>query len=131
MYKLYSAENSYSMTAQVILEELGLEYELISVAIHIPMEDKNKEWLSYNPNGRVPTLVSADGALYETAAILVSLAENHPEAGLMPPLGDPKRPYYWQWHFYLMSTMQPEELILDSPDYYLDDEKDQDKVLTS
>ncbi len=71
MYTLYSWRNSYSMTAQVGLEELGLDYELIWTTIHIPHGEKDPAFVAANPNGRVPTLLTPDGPLYETAAILV------------------------------------------------------------
>lgn len=119
MYTLYSWKNSYSMTAQVALEEVGADYELAWTTIHIPMEDKDSAFLAANPNGRVPTLLTEDGAIYESGAILVYLAERHPEAGLMPALDDPRRRLYWQWHFYLVSSFQPEELIQDDPSVYL------------
>jgi glutathione S-transferase len=118
MYSLYSWRNSYSMTAQAGLEELGLDYELKWTTIHIPLTDKDPGLVAANPNGRVPTLITPDGPLYETGAILVYLAERHPEGGLMPALDDPRRRLYWQWHFYLVSTFQPEELVQDSPDRY-------------
>ncbi len=110
------------MTAQVVLEELKLPYELKWVTIHIPIEEKDPEFLAANPNGRVPTLITPDGPLYETGAILVYLAERHPEAGLMPAMTDPRRRLYWQWHFYLISSFQTDELIQDNPSIYLPDD---------
>ena len=90
-YRLYSWRNSYSMTAQAALEELGLSYELLWTRIHVPLPEKDPDFLAANPNGRVPTLLTPDGPLYESGAILVYLAERHPDAGLMPPPGDPMR----------------------------------------
>ena len=121
MYVLYTSWNSYAMTAQVMLEELGLDYELEWVTIHIPLEKKDKEFVGHNPNGQVPTLIGPEGTIYETGAILVRLAETHPEAGLIPALDDPRRPLFWQWHFYLVSTFMPEEFIQDGPDRYFPD----------
>ncbi len=118
-YTLFCWRNSYAMTAQVMLEELGLEHDLRWITIHIPMEQKDPAFLKANPNGRVPTLLTPEGPIYETGAILVYLAERHPEAGLMPAIGDPRRRHYWQWHFYLVSTFQPEELILEDASVYL------------
>ena len=123
-YRLYSWRNSYSMTAQAALEELGLCYELLWTRIHVPLAQKDPGFLAANPSGRVPTLLTPDGPLYESGAILVYLAERHPEAGLMPPPGDPTRRLFWQWHFYLVSSFQPEELVLDDPGIYLQDHPD-------
>ena len=128
MYVLYTSWNSYAMTAQVILEELGLDYELKWVTIHIPLEEKDPEFVRQNPNGQVPTLIGPEGTVYETGAILVRLAEQHPEAGLIPDIDDPGRRLYWQWHFYLGSTFMPEEFIQDGPDRYFADENRQNEL---
>lgn len=119
VFKLYSYPNSYSMTAQVALEEVGADYELIWTTIHIPLAEKDPALLAANPNGRVPTLLTPEGPLYESGAILVHLAERFPQAGLMPAPEDPRRPLYWQWHFYLVSSFQPEEMIQDDASVYL------------
>ena len=119
MFTLFSHYNSYSMTAQVMLEELGLEYEIRWVKIHIPNSEKVPELMAANPNGRVPTLLTPQGPIYETAAILIHLAEQNPDYGLMPDIGTSERRLFWQWHFYLTSTLMPEELLLEEPHVYL------------
>jgi glutathione S-transferase len=49
-----------------------------------------------------------DGKPYaECAALLMLLAERHPEANLAPPLGTSQRAEYLQWFFYLANTLQP------------------------
>ena len=117
MYTLYTHRDSYGMTAELVLEELGIDYRTILFDVH-----DEAQWpegfASANPNHRVPTLITEDGPLYESAAILVHLAENHGGGRLMPPRGDPRRGRYWQWHFYLMSTLQPEVLIQFDPEKY-------------
>lgn len=40
----------------VVLEELGLEYDVVNINIQVG-EQKNPEYLKLNPNGRVPALV--------------------------------------------------------------------------
>ena len=52
VFKLYSYPNSYSMTAQVALEEVGADYELVWTTIHIPLSEKDPALLAANPNGR-------------------------------------------------------------------------------
>jgi glutathione S-transferase len=121
MLTLFSYQNSYSMTAQVALEEIGLEYELRWTKIHIPNADKSVDLMDANPNGRVPTLLTPEGPIYETAAILVHMAEQNPQCGLIPDISAPERRLFWQWHFYLVSTFMPEELIQDDPSVYLPD----------
>ncbi len=119
MLTLFSYQNSYSMTPQVLLEELGLEYQLRWTKIHIPNAEKSEDLMAANPNGRVPTLITPEGAIYETAAILLYMAERHPECGFIPAIDAPERRLFWQWHFYLVSTFMPEELIQDGPAVFL------------
>lgn len=117
MYTLYTHRDSYGMTAELVLEEIGIDYEAVVFNVH-----DETQWpegfTDANPNRRVPTLATEHGALYESAAILVHLAETHGGGRLMPPPGDPRRGRYWQWHFYLMSTFQPEVLIQFHPEKY-------------
>ena len=120
MYKLFTHRDSYGMTAELVLEELELEYEPVVFNVHVEAEWP-EGFTSANPNARVPTLLTEHGPIYESAAILVHLAETHGEGRLMPPPGDPRRPRYWQWHFYLMSTFQPEVLIQFHPEKYFPD----------
>ena len=128
MYTLYTHRDSYGMTAELVLEELGIEYEPIVFNVHDETQWP-EEFTEANPNRRVPTLVTDDGPLYESAAILVHLAETHGAGRLMPPPGDPRRQRYWQWHFYLMSTFQPEVLIQFHPEKYFPEDADAQDAL--
>lgn len=44
---------------------------------------KSEQYLALNPMGRIPTLVDADLVLFESPAICLYLAEQHPEAKLI------------------------------------------------
>ncbi|MEO8183793.1 MAG: glutathione S-transferase N-terminal domain-containing protein [Deltaproteobacteria bacterium] len=58
---------------------------------------KFPDYLRLNPNGRIPTLVCGDLVMFEAAAICVHVAEQHPEARLIPPLGALQRAHFFQW----------------------------------
>ena len=128
MYTLYTHRDSYGMTAELVLEELDIEYEPVVFNVH-----DERQWpegfTRANPNHRVPTLVTENGPIYETAAILVHLAERHGEGRLMPPSDDARRARYWQWHFYLMSNLQPEVLIQFHPEKYFPGDPDAQRAL--
>jgi glutathione S-transferase len=65
------------------LEEAGAEYD--AVRRDFRTNDQRKpEYLAINPKGRVPALVTDDGVLTETPAILVFVAQRFPSAGLVP-----------------------------------------------
>ncbi|WP_347832774.1 glutathione S-transferase family protein [uncultured Planktomarina sp.] len=75
MLKLFAAKHTVSLASALILEELGTEYELCLVDIAARAQ-REKPYLDINPKGRVPTLVTPDGILTETGAILEYIAPN-------------------------------------------------------
>ncbi len=80
MIEVYAFATPNSLRVPIMLEELGLPYELKSVNVR-KGEQKLSEYLALNPNGKVPLLVDPDGpqgerlVLTESGAILIYLAE--------------------------------------------------------
>lgn len=106
MDKLYWAPNSAALAPQAILEEAGAPYEILPVDLKAGAQ-RSPDYLALNPGGYVPALVTADGqVLTESAAIMLTLAERHPETGLLPAAGDPARGTLLRWLFYLTNTVQ-------------------------
>lgn len=106
MYNLYYAPGTASMAVHWMLMELDVPYNLTFVDIDAN-EHKSPRYLALNPSGQVPTLL-IDGAPHtETAALLMLLAERHPDAGLQPPIGDPLRPAALELMFYLANVPLP------------------------
>lgn len=114
-YRLYAHKNSYAMTTHLMLEELGIDYDIIWFNVHKP-EEFPADFLTINPNGRVPVLITPSGPLYESAATLIHLAEHHDNRFL--PHSGRQRDMTMQWLMYLMSTLQPEVLIQFHPERY-------------
>ena len=115
MLTLHYSPTDASMTPHMVLEELGVPFELALVdrsrdAQHSP------EYLKLNPNGRIPVLVDGDLVLYETAAVALHLADTHPAAGLAPPLGTPERGEFYKWLCWLTNTLQAELMLYFYPE---------------
>lgn len=78
--QLYSLNTPNGVKAGIMLEETGLPYEahLIDIAAD---DQKTPEFLSLNPNGKIPAMIDPDGPggkpqpLFESGAILIYLAE--------------------------------------------------------
>jgi glutathione S-transferase len=106
MYKLFYSPGSAAMAPHAALEEIGAPHQLVLVSIE-KKQHRRPEYLKLNPKGRVPVLVDGDFVLSESAAILMHLADRHPEAQLAPALGTRERARWYQWLFYLSNTLQP------------------------
>lgn len=109
------------MAPHAILREIGAAFELVRVDV-AKGENRAEAYLAVNPNHRVPTLVHGGKVLYESAAIVLYLCENHPEAGLMPLPGSDDRHLFLQWLVYFTNTLQEELQHWWHADNYLDRE---------
>lgn len=107
--QLYSLNTPNGVKASIMLEETGLPYEAHLVDI-MEGESKTPEFLSLNPNGKIPAIIDPDGpggqplGLFESGAILMYLAEK--TAKFLPP--DPARRWETvQWVFFQMGGIGP------------------------
>ena len=90
--KLYIAYDTCSRAAQLVANELGLNPELIHFDVKDKSTSKGDDFLKINPLAYVPALVVDNGdILTETIVITSYLADQHPEANLIPKPGTPKR----------------------------------------
>src|SRR3954466_15205097 len=78
--QLYSVPTPNGVKVSIMLEEIGLPYEPHFIRI-FDNESWTPEYLSLNPNGKIPAILDPDGpggkpfALFESGAILIYLAE--------------------------------------------------------
>lgn len=87
MLKLFTGRGTIGLACEIALEEARAEYEVVRLNF-AEDEQRRPGYLAINPKSRVPALVSEEGVITETPAILGYVAETHPSAGLAP-LGDP------------------------------------------
>ncbi|KIT15158.1 glutathione S-transferase family protein [Jannaschia aquimarina] len=95
MIRLHHVPASRSFRVLWMLEELGLEAEIVTYAIG-DGSLRAPEVLALTPAGRVPALEIDGQALFESGAIVEYLAETRAEAGLGRPVGHPDRGRYLQ-----------------------------------
>jgi len=106
MYSLYYAPGAASLVVHWLLIELGVEHEIKRLDLS-SREHKTAEYLALNPGGLVPTLIVDGAPVTECAALVLLLAERHPEAQFEPERGSRERAQYLQWALYLANTLQP------------------------
>lgn len=81
--RLFHAPHANSQAAAIVINELGLNCEIVKTNF----ADRT-ELLKHNPQGKVPTLVLDNGhVLTECAIVMQYLADQKPEAGLLPKVG--------------------------------------------
>jgi glutathione S-transferase len=126
-YRLYAHKNSYAMSTHLLLEELGIDYDVTWFNVH-KEEEFPVDFLELNPNARVPVLLTPEGPIYESAATMMVLSEAHGNR-FMPTGTGRKRNLALQWLFYLMSSFQPEVLIQFHPERYFPDDSELSNAL--
>jgi GST-like protein len=107
--QLYSLPTPNGVKVSIMLEEIGLPYEAhrVDFAAH---EQRSAEFLSLNPNGKIPAILDPDGpdgrpfALSESGAILIYLAE---KCGRFLPQQAAARYETLQWLMFQMGAVGP------------------------
>ena len=98
MIRLHHSPGTRSVRSLWLLEELGVDHELIVVPFDRTL--RSPEYLALNPAGRVPALEIDGRALFETGAIAEVLCERFSPDGLGRTADHPERLDWLQWlHF--------------------------------
>lgn len=118
MIQLHYNPGSANLAPHILLHELALPFELVPVDREHGGH-KSAAYLKLNPNGLIPVLRDGDLVLYETAAILLHLADSHPRAGLAPALATPERAHFYKWLVWLTNTLQPLLIAYFYPDRWV------------
>ena len=87
MLTFYYAPGTCALATHLALEYSGAPYEAKRLDFK-QQQQRSPEYLKLNPKGRVPALVTDRGVLTETPALLLFIAQAHPQSGLAP-LDDP------------------------------------------
>lgn len=107
--QLYSLNTPNGVKASIMLEEIGLPYEAHFIDIG-QNETWGPEYLSLNPNGKIPAILDPDGpggkplALFESGAILIYLAE---KTGKLLSADPATRYQTIQWVMFQMGAIGP------------------------
>lgn len=130
MIELHYYPSNASFAPHLLLEEMGLPFALRLVD-RANNGHKSPEYLQLNPNGLIPVLVDDGQPVYETAAILMHLADKASPAspadkapGFAPAVGTPARAEYYQWMVWLTNTLQPALIRYFYPERYAADAAD-------
>jgi len=76
------AYSSWSLRGWLALHHVGIPFDEIVIPLDQP--ETRAKILAHSPSGRVPCLLTPNGAVWDSLSIVEYLAENHPGAGLWP-----------------------------------------------
>jgi GST-like protein len=103
--RFYAWATPNSQRVSILLEELGLPYEVRPVNIRA-REQFAPEVVALNPYGKIPILVEEGRPpLFESGAILLHLAETH--GRFLPPAGEPARAETLAWLMVALTSVGP------------------------
>jgi len=128
MYTLYYYPANANAAPHMLLEEIGADYELAIVEREINAQ-KSPEYLKINPTGRIPVLVDGEQPIFEAAAIMMHLVDQHPDAEMAPPVGSLERAKFYQWLTFLTNSLQEELMIWQYPERLAGDDKAAEAVV--
>jgi GSH-dependent disulfide-bond oxidoreductase len=102
MIKFYFHHTANSLKVALFLEEAGLRYEVVPVDL-LKGEQHRPEFRAINPNGKVPAMLDGAVVVFDSAAILLHLAEKTGQFIGAP--GD--RPALLSWLMFVASGLGP------------------------
>ena len=109
LLQLYSLNTPNGVKASIMLEETGLAYEPHYVSFDTN-DQLTPEFLSLNPNNKIPAILDPNGpdgnplALFESGAILIYLAD---KTGQLLPMNASERYQTIQWLMFQMGGIGP------------------------
>jgi glutathione S-transferase len=118
MIQLHYFPGNASMTPHLLLEELGVPFEL-KLVDRANNAHKSPAYLKMNPNGLIPVLVDGDLVLYEAAAIVLHLVDTHRAARLAPDIGTAERAHFYKWLVWFAASLVPQFQIYFYTERYL------------
>ncbi|WP_037309356.1 glutathione S-transferase family protein [Ruegeria halocynthiae] len=116
-YRLHYAPDNASLVIRLALNEMGLFYD--TALVDRPGNGLNSPaYRALNPNGLIPVLETPQGPIFETAAILLWLADRHSQ--LAPAPDNPDRAAFLKWLFFASNTLHADLRILFYAEKYIE-----------
>lgn len=113
MYVLHYLPDTASLVLRMVLLELGVPHEGRLIDREAGQLD-SPAYRALQPLGKIPAMETPDGPMFETAAMLLYLADRH--GGLAPAVDSPARAPFLSWFFFTSFNIHPALLDLFYPD---------------
>ena len=108
--QLYTLNTPNGIKTSIMLEECGLDYDAHRISIGDPEDQFTPEFLSLNPNNKIPAMIDPNGpdgnpiGLFETGAMLIYLGD---KTGQFLPASGAARYHTIQWLMWQMGGLGP------------------------
>jgi GST-like protein len=114
-FTIYGAKGSGSVAVEAVLQLLGVPYDLVDAPAELS-EAFDEAVGAINPMKQVPALVLPSGeVMTESAAMMIALADLHPQARMAPAPTDPKRAQFLRWMVYIPAAIYSIYWVRDVP----------------
>jgi glutathione S-transferase len=113
MYLLHYSPDSASLAVRILLAELGVPHRARQIDREAG-ELASPAYRRLHPLGKIPAIETPDGPMFETAAILLYLADRHGQ--LAPAPMSPDRAAFLKWLFFTSTNIHPTLLQIFYPD---------------
>ena len=128
MYKLHWSADSGAFAPHAALVEVGAQFELIEVDLASD-QHYSPGFKAVNPRAQVPVLTLPDGTLMpESVAMMLHLADCHPDNGLVPPVGDSRRAIVYRWLLFSAVNLYETGCRIGDTHHYSDNESDYEGI---
>ncbi len=105
--QLFHNPQSRAVMMHWLLEELGIDYELVPVA-YDDGSMRTPEFLEVSPLGKIPALRDGEVTVSDTIAITLYLADKYKSPNdLAPAIDDPRRGEFLRWLVFQASSIEP------------------------
>jgi glutathione S-transferase len=105
--KLFYTPGACSLSPHIALREAGLPFELVQVDLTAKKTEHGENYLTINPKGYVPALLTDSGELITEGAIIVQyIADQRPESRLAPAAGTAVRRRVQEWLHFIATELQ-------------------------
>jgi glutathione S-transferase len=120
-YTIYGDLRSGAFSSEAALAEAGADYRFELVSLDENAQ-KSEPFLAINPSGKVPALrLPSGGIITESLAILLTIADNFPDALLLPRAGTEARARTQRWLAFMAGEIYPLVEIADFPERFAAD----------
>ncbi len=121
MYKLYGTTHTSTCAVKAALTEAGAPFEEVEITTRAE-QHLTEEYRRINPRQQVPALMLPDGSIMtEGPAILLHIADAHPEASLAPPPGSSERAQHDRWLIFVAMNVNEAGQRMNYPERFTTD----------